>query len=469
MNIVKSVLKLSSVKFLKVVLSFLGIVFFARKLGATSLGSFFLFQALLTFCSIPADFGLRGSLEKRISEGEDHAALLSSAIILKTIPILAIGFTILLLADIVNEYLGADLAVYLVITIVLQELSLLTQSVLRGELRVEETASLTLAQTVVWIGLGSLLLFFGFGVEALVYGLITGFTITLVWGWYKCSTTIGKPSFIHMRSLFNYGQYNFVSSIGGYAYNWIDIALIGVFLTPAHVSAYEIAWRITSITIVFSRAIATTIFPQVSQWAAKDATEQIESIIAKTIPISLLLVIPAFFGILLFSEEILGLVFGREYTVAWLALIILMSDKLFQAIQVIIARSLQAINHPELAARAAVVSLTTNIVLNIPLIWKFGIVGAAVATVTASLVNDFLHMLYLSRFVSLRFQWRKIGWCIFSSVLMAITLFHVKSMMDVDDITVLTGVIVLAVILYGILVLVYSPIRIQVKQLVESF
>lgn len=448
MNIAKSALKLSTVRFLKAVLSFLGIVFFAQELGATNLGSFFLFQALLIFGSIPADFGLRGSLEKRISEGQNQESFLSSAIVLKIPPIVLIALAILLLENTVNGYIGADLALYLVIAIVLREYSLLAKSALRGELRVEETAILTLTQTVVWIGLGSILISFGYGVYALVYSLIMGLTVTLIWGWYRCSTSVGKPTISHIRSLADYGQYNFISSIGGYAYNWIDVAIIGVFLTQAHVSAYEIAWRITSIVMVFSSAIATTIFPQVSQWDAAGAREKIESLIPKAVTPPLMLVIPAFCGTVVFSREILGLMFGSEYMTAWFVLIILMGEKILQSVHIILGRALQGINRPDLAAKAGVIAMVINIVLNVVLVVQYGIIGAATATALSFGVNSLLHAYYLSKFMIINIPYSRIASAIVASFGMSIILVVVRSALPIDTLLKLSAIISLGVILY---------------------
>lgn len=464
MNLTRSSIKIFTAKTTSTFVVFLGITFFARRLGPHQMGVFFLFQALLGLLSIPADLGIREGTMKRLSEGKSSGDVLSSAIFLKIIPLSFLTGTVLFSQHYINGYLGSDLAVYLALALVLNDLSEFSIEVLKGELRVGETALPSLSRKIVYVLLGVVLVFNGFGVLALIYGILAGLLVSLIWAIHRNSITFGRPSLACGHSIFDYSKYAFISSSGGYLYNWLDVAVIGFFLTQSHVGAYEIAWRITGVVMILSTAIAMSVFPQISQWAVEDATERIESVIAKAILPSLLLVIPAFFGTLLFSREILGLVFGQEYTIAGVVLIILMGDKIFQAIQVIIGRSLQAINRPELAARATLVSLATNVVLNIILVWKFGIVGAAVATVTASLVNDFLHIFYLSRFISLQFYWGRIGWCILSSVVMFTILLIIKNIILIDDLITLAGTITLAVIVYGILVMAYPPIRIQTKQ-----
>lgn len=68
-NISRAVSAEFLVRILMMVVSFVGIAYFSRTLGATELGVFFLFKAALAFLAIPADFGTRLAIEKRISEG----------------------------------------------------------------------------------------------------------------------------------------------------------------------------------------------------------------------------------------------------------------------------------------------------------------------------------------------------------------------------------------------------------------
>jgi O-antigen/teichoic acid export membrane protein len=332
---------------------------------------------------------------------------------------------------------------------VLQEVAQLSIVVLKGELRVGETAVLNVARQAIWVGGGALLIGYGLETEAIIYSLLVGLGIMLIWGWYKSSVTLERPTVSHARSLFDYGRYNVVSSIGGYFYSWMDVAIIGLFLTQAHVGAYEVAWRVTTVSILFSNAIAMTMFPQVSEWSADGAKERIESLIGVVMTPSLFFVIPAFFGTVVFSQEILQFVFGQEYTTATVVLIVLMGDKVFQAIQLVVGRSLQAINKPDLAAQATVVSVVSNGVLNVIFVLNFGILGAAVATVISSLLNDLLHLFYLRRHIHIRLPYREIIECIFAASVMTGVLLILESMHEVSDITGLIGYIFIGIISYG--------------------
>ena len=467
MNVARSSLKLFLSNVANAGIQFLGIVYFARELGATQMGIFFLFQVVLGLLTIPADFGIRGAIQKRVSEGKSRRKYLSSAIVLKLVPISVIILGILILQSYINSYVGAAVTVLLAVALLLREASQLSIATLSGELRVGETAILNVTKNVIWVVTGSVLIQFGLEAEALIYGLLAGMGFVTLWGWHKVSVSPGMPSRYHTRSLFEYSKYSVVSSIGGYLYSWTDVAVIGLFLTRAHVGAYEIAWRVSAVSILFSRALASTIFPQVSEWEAKDARERIEKLITRTMGPSLFLVIPAFFGTGLLSEEILTLVFDEEYAIAALVLALLMGDKVFQAIQLIIGRSLQAIDKPDLAARAAITSLGVNIVLNVIFVLQFGILGAAVATVISSLLNDFLHYIYLRRFITIRFPKREIIECVLASGLMSVILYILILIYSIQHITTLFLYIIFSMFVYATAVLLMPNLRARVFEVIE--
>lgn len=470
MNISRSVAKLFGSNVLTQALSIVAIAFFAQELGAAKLGVFFLFQALLGVLSIPTDFGIREAVEKRISEGDNPSDVLASALVLKLVPFLLVISIILLLQPYINRYVGADVAMLIIIGLVLQDGFRLTLHLLKGELRVEETATIKVVNRLVFIGTAFALVLSGYGVQGLIYGLIIGHGISFVFGWKRASTPIGRPSIEQARSLFDYAKFKFVSIIGGYTYQWADVLVIGFFLTQTHVGAYEIAWRITAVVMHLSQAIGNVVFPQISAWSSAEKFDQIENLLPEAITSSLILVIPSFFGVLVVSEALLGLVFGPEFIQASLVLIILMSEKILQAAHRILGRTLTALDHPGLAARAGVISTVLNLLLNVSLIPLFGIVGAAIATVVSFSVNTLLHANYLRRSLTIRIPHRSLGWSCVSAIVMAVVLLLVKQTVGINSIALLTTYIIGGALIYFVVLFFDTTLRRKtIRSLTELF
>ena len=149
-------------------------------------------------------------------------------------------------------------------------------------------------------------------------------------------------------------------------------------------------------------------------------------------------------------------------------LIILSGEKIFQAIHVVLGRSLQAIDRPDLAAYATVISVAINLLLNILLISKLGIVGAAIATTVSFLVNTLLHARYLSQFLTIDFPIREAIWSIVASVVMGACVYGVHSIIKTDTVVGLGGVICFGVVVYALVTLMYTPIRETAQQLIRQ-
>ncbi|WP_435196322.1 flippase [Natronomonas sp. EA1] len=459
MTIRKSSLKLFSASVFTKGLAFVGLAFFARELGAEAIGVFFLFQALIELLSVPADFGFRDAVVKRLSEGGDSAGIISTSMLLKMVPLVVISTLVLAFGDGINSFLGAELAFHLIVALGLREIALLCLHVLQGERQVGKTAFPIISRQVVYVGLGSAFLLFGSGVLGLIYAFMLGLVALFVFSARQVSTPIGRPTLSHARSLFDYSRYSVVSSITGYFYNWMDIIVIGWFLTQYFVGVYEVAWRVSGVVMLFSSAIATSIFPEVSKWSAENVTARIEALLPRVLIPSLFFTIPAFFGTLILSKNILAVVFGSEYTAGWIVLSILMFEKVFQSVHIILGNSLQGIDQPKLAARAGLVALSSNGVLNLLLVPAYGIVGAAVATAVSFLINTTLHGYYLSRFVDLRLPYARIFSMVAAAGGMATCLWVIQSAYPVDGILQLILMILLGVVIYHSLVFLDSNLR----------
>jgi len=393
--------------------------------------------------------------------------MLTTAIFLKTLPLVIVVGVVMLFPGVVNNYVGERVALLLIVAIVAHELYKFGVQIVSAELRVGETATLRLTYKLVWVVAGYAMLQYDLGIKSLIYGLILGYTVPFLWAMYKRSTPFRQPAMEHARSLVMYSKYNFLSAVSGYFYNWMDILVIGLFLTPAQVGAYEVAWRVTAVVTVGSTAIAHTIFPQISRWDADEAVKRIERLIPQAVTPSLIIAVPSFFGTLLFSREILTFVFDAEYSIAWLVLIILMAEKVLLSIHVITGRSLKATDHPDLAARAAVIAITANLTLNLVLVWQYGIIGAAVATVVSFGLNTLLCIRYLSRYLTIRLPWNEVVRVVAASLGMTLILFGIDSVIIVDTLLRLIVVIGFGVTIYSGFILLFPVLRTKVFESIQ--
>lgn len=455
MDLSRSALKLFLAKGGNALVFFAGITVFARELGASQIGIFFLFQTVLGLTTIIADLGVRGALEKRLSEGQQPGTILATAIVLKLLTVSGAAGLIVLARPYLNEYLGGEFAIYLIVGLVAQEFADLFIYSVRGELRVGETAIIEFGRELIWVSLGFALVSAGYGVLGLIYGLIAGSVVAAGWAFLKLDTSMAAPSEASLWSLYDYAKYYFLSSISGKVYEWMDVAIIGLFLTYADVGAYEVAWEVTLLVLLVSKTLSITLFPQMSQWNAEAAVSRIEAVVPDAIGVALFLSIPAFVGILVLNYEVLLIVFGSEYTIAAGVLVVLMVEKMFTSVNDVFGSTLKGIDRVDLVARAVVVTIAINLVLNVVFVLSIGLVGAALATTTAAIVQTLLNGRYLSQNITLRMPYRLIAWCVVSATGMGLVVWGVRTTLPFEGIVLLAvciGVGVVSYLLFSVIV-----------------
>jgi O-antigen/teichoic acid export membrane protein len=248
----------------------------------------------------------------------------------------------------------------------------------------------------------------------------------------------------------------------------MDVIVIGFFLSQAAVGAYELAWRLTTTAIMFSTVFARVLFPQLSAWQAEGAVERVRDLISEALTASLLLIVPSVIGVAVIGREILGVIFGLEYTIAAAAFLVLMIEKLPQAVNLVFDKAIQAFDRPKYGAIATVVSLSMNIGLNVLLVPRYGLVGAAVATLVSVIVNTVILGYYLGRLTTVRFPVRDIGWSVAAALGMGAMLVGLTNVFPVDTPVALVAAIGFAAIVYGSGVLAAPPLRAKVVENVRS-
>lgn len=449
LNIARAGTLLVAVEALNVLVGFGATVYFARTLGATALGVFFLFQAALSTASIVADFGLRGAVEKRLSEGDDPGEFLAAGLLLKTGLLVVVCAAVWLLRAPVAAYVGADLTPELVVTTVVYELATLAVFVLRAELRAGETAFLYFLRLFVYVCLGVGAVTLGYGVRGLVDALAASYAVLLVGGLLRASTPLAVPDGRHVRSLLAYAKYNGIWGLGGYVYTTLDVLVVGYFLTRGDVGAYQIAASVATVTTVVATVLADTIFAQLSAWRARDEIDRVRETLRDALTASFAVVVPAFFGVAVLGREILGVLFGPAYAVAGTAFAVLMVAKVVTSADVILDAAVRAFDRPDAGAFATAGSLTTNVVLNVVLVPRYGLVGAAAATAASIALNTAVLAWVLRGLTTVEVAVRDVAWCVGASAVMAGVLLALRPVLSPTTLPGLVASVALGGVVYA--------------------
>ncbi|EJN57646.1 oligosaccharide flippase family protein [Halogranum rubrum] len=458
MSVSSSSVRLFVGRIATMILNFAALAYFARALGSADLGVFFLFQAALSMLVLVSDVGLSTAVEKRLSAGSGRSVFWTGAMLMGGIAsVLSLG--LVLFRDVAAGFLGADLALTLVVALGLSVAQRLLNAALRGELRTGELASLTIAETAVQYGVAAVFVWSGLGAEALVVGVLLGLTVSDLWALVKVRPAPATPTKDDADSLLEYAKYNAIPTVGLQVHNWMDVLIIGVFLAQSDVGAYEVAWRVAGATTLLAGSIGLAIMPQASAWDAEGAGDRVGRLVSATFVPALLFVIPAVVGALVIGADGLRLIFGSEFERASLVLVVLVAGQAPAAVQSVVGRTLLGLDRPNLVARATIVSIVLNLVLNVVLVVQIGLIGAALATTLSFTVGTILRVRYLDELVPLTAPTLELGWCGVAATVMGVVLFVLDGFVTIESVTVLLGFVLLGSAIYGLVLVAHPSVR----------
>lgn len=442
------------------VTNFFAVIFFSRVLGAAVLGIYILFFTTVQVLNFLGNGGISTATIKRISEGNNSPSLLGASLFMRTILFIILSCGILLCRSQLSDYLKGDYVYPLIIILFLLQFSDLFREVLQGFHRVGTSAIIDLVQQVGKVGVQVGLI--GYGVFGLIIGLITGVIMSIGCGYSLIRIRISLPKRSDFLLLFKFSKYAYGNALGGLVYDWIGILAIGLFVGSAAAAIYSVCWSLSIMVLLFSQAIASSLLPHVSRFSLTENIDDIQKIVGSSLSYSSLIAIPSFFGVIAIGNNLLSIVYGTEFTVGTSILIILMATRVIQSFQMVITRTLEGIDRPDIEFKITLVTLLINIALMIALIPYYGAIGAAVSAFVTIFVSLIFNAIALNKIVPL-YLTQTIIWIIVSGIIMEAGILIFKNLYPVTSLETLMCVIIVGMIIYGSILIFNSEIRSHLK------
>jgi O-antigen/teichoic acid export membrane protein len=174
----------------------------------------------------------------------------------------------------------------------------------------------------------------------------------------------------------------FVSAIG-IVMHWVDVVMLGIFSDANTVGMYHPIERTSGLIRMILFAFAGIFSPLFSQYFYEKKSQKMTEIYQLSTKWILLLSLPIFIFLMLFSEPML-MVFGNQFN-DFTSLRILATGMMIQTFFGLGSSSLTMSGFSNLNLLNVSIALIVNIILNFILIPQYGILGAAFAT-TFSLI-----------------------------------------------------------------------------------
>lgn len=192
----------------------------------------------------------------------------------------------------------------------------------------------------------------------------------------------------------------FVNSLATTIYVNSDVTMIGIFLNDSEVGLYSFASKIYNLLKYFINAAVIVTIPRLAAVVNEDQKEY-NSLIQIALNTLLIFLLPVAAGLFMLSKQIVIVAGGEEYIGGYSSLMVLSFSLVFALLASICTNCILIIHKLEKRIlTSTIISAAINVLLNLILIPSIGIVGAAITTVGAELVNLIIQAYFIKKDVN---------------------------------------------------------------------
>jgi len=206
---------------------------------------------------------------------------------------------------------------------------------------------------------------------------------------------------------------------------WTDISMIGYFLTSDKVGIYQVAVRVSLLMIMSLSALGSIFIPIISTLYHKGEKQKLASTFKTVTRWGFSLTLLVFLILIASSGEIMR-VFGSSFVLGTSSLIVLCLGQLVFVGAGVSGAMLTMTGREKLESLNVLAVLILNVILNIVLIPRFGILGAAVATSISLILLNIIRVIEVYVFLKTHPFDVKFLKGVFAAVLTFLLVFSLK-------------------------------------------
>tara|TARA_R110002020_G_scaffold330083_1_gene545777 strand:- start:300 stop:1601 length:1302 start_codon:yes stop_codon:yes gene_type:complete len=195
------------------------------------------------------------------------------------------------------------------------------------------------------------------------------------------------------RSILSKSSPMALSAVAYFLMQSVDIILLGKFVDFDTVAYYAVAVKIATVSSLGLQSVNIAIAPKIAEIYNRTEMKRLKEVIRNSVRLIVLLSLPALLVLGVFASFFLNL-FGSEYVIAKEALWILLIGQLFNSLCGPIGIYMNMTGKQNKLHIILLLGLLLNVVLNVLLIPKYGMLGAAFATAISMLMWNAIAVIY---------------------------------------------------------------------------
>lgn len=223
-----------------------------------------------------------------------------------------------------------------------------------------------------------------------VYAVLFSFFMTGAVGWVsmeyafrKKMRVADKVHCISGRAILDISLPMLMTATMNFIIGQTGVFMLAMFRSEAEVGFYSIAVKLATLTVFIFQAVDSMVGPKFSELFYAYKMDDLFYVAKKSAKLIFFTTTPVLFCILIFGKYILNIVFGEEFTVAYVALVILVLGQFINSISGSTKIFMNMTGQQKTLRNIMVIAATLNIGFNLWLTPILGIRGAAVAAMVS--------------------------------------------------------------------------------------
>jgi len=382
------------------------IIYAARILGVNEYGKFTFALAFIALFVIFQNFGLSGIVTREFAREKESKKEFSSILSLKIL----LGFLATILILVSSFFVTPDSDVRKVIWILaffslISNFSIIIHAFFRARQKMEYQSWGVILEALVVFGVGLFVLLNLPSIVNLSYGYLISALIGLIFtlfifhlrifplriSWDK---SVWRKFLIMSWPLALTGLFSTI-------YGFIDSVMMGYLGQITETGLYNAAYKIVFIFMLPAGIIATSFYPVLSKFF-KESKRDFQATFDYYLKIMILLAFPLVSGGMIVAPKIINFVYGPEFSASVLALQILMIMAGAFFFYKALISALVVSNQQDKVLWITLLGASINVILNLILIPKFSLYGAAGAIAITYCLILFLLFIFVSKFTPLQ-------------------------------------------------------------------
>ncbi|UGV40623.1 flippase [Methanococcoides orientis] len=301
--------------------------------------------------------------------------------------------------------------------------------------------------------LAMLFLWAGFGLFGLILAFLIIQFILFIVSMYGIISQIGFifPKFIYIREYLRFSLPLTPNSLIRWITDSSDKYMVTYFLGLGSVGIYSAAYSIGWLIHLFISPIQVILYPELSKLYDEGKEDQVKLYLSYSMKYFLMIAIPAVFGLTALGKPLLEILTNSDFVSGSIVIPFIALSGVLAGVFQILINITHLVKDTKFNLYIYLIAATFNIILNLILIPKIGILGAAISTMISFIVMVIICIYVTFKHIKFSLNFIFIAKCILSSLIMYV---FVSSYESTNYLLILSetiiGVIIYFFVMYSI-------------------